>query len=1176
MSQQPSPFPAVENVTETFKKLLKTPATLRAAIRDGLMVDAPVSIDGIQGTTSLLMAAVKKRNKGLIEELLVAKASPNLADSNNITPAQLCVKYGMTDIAPLFLAAGALMPYQTLSLEEALEEALALSKIDSVRSLLKAGADVNSKKFKIEPLKVVMAQGNTAMLNVLLDAKAELNSAHDLTLAVMHPKKSTELVSLLLAHKADVNAVNFMGATPLHIAVKMVIESSDLMAQTRAMSTLQVLIQKGADLNAQDVAGQTPFAQAMSSPLFKKINAFTASGIPPHLVPPSTLAPKEAKISAASTSSFSSSEDISSVSKKKKKSKAKKVAAPAALDISDAAFLKAIQTGDLAQVKKLMAAEANVKAVDDQQNTPIMLAILSEKPDVANYLLEISNAELQASNASKQTVLHLAVIKNYMGLVHKLLPLLTPEALNAQDENGDSALILMAKNKTIGADSIGKLISAKASPDLQNKAGLTAFKLAESPPTKKYLQTKTKREAPVSIPKEVTSEVSLLSPASLESERPRLTDAKALSQRKIKPNPAVAAAPNLSSKSSAPEKAASGLRPASMDKELPRVTEAKAILQRKAKPNVAVAATQSLSSKSWAPKKAASGLHPASVNKELPKVTEPKVILQRKTAPKPVESAAPNPRSQELVDSGASKLNPVVLTSALVKEPPVKAPVPAPAAQIKDTSLAASAGGLPAKPAPTAEIKKMPHSRPSAPPGLNLRATAASSSSSASSFSPAPSQPEIAISSKAPAVAASPESIREAPAMGGKLVASLDGDAKGTPPKQDLAAALASHPVTPEKTSLGVQDGKGTTGLDEPQRLIRAVETGDLITLMDFLERIDEPEVLLMFQLEKMPKQQSLLHLSIENGRLQTTKLLLLQAQKLNLNLAHQDIDGSTTLMAALRKRDEESVRLLMKNSQKILYTVFHVDSPSEQLSLVNIRDREKLTPLMEAVSWANTNPTPTMLQLVQDLLAAGADSSAFDAEGYMVDYYTNNLDIADLIRKARLSLKGCAAQPALYSPAPLQWQPPMFNPGLTAYPAVAPVYPVHSYPLQLGPPQQQFYAQAAAINPHFTSELPPLEPYAEEDSEIEEDLVTTALLSASVPAASNPDMRKDSAPKQVEPSQAGVRQLSSTASVSQPSSSRSQSTSVLQSSSVMWKRKSDASTAPVTQTSVHLPKPPS
>lgn len=98
--------------------------------------------------------------------------------------------------------------------------------IDSAKNLLEQGANVDARD----------EFGSTPLI-------AANQSGHPLT-----KSRRTEISDLLIAYGADVNAINCKSETALMHAV-----------DTDNISTIQLLVQKGADLRAEDGKSRTAF-----------------------------------------------------------------------------------------------------------------------------------------------------------------------------------------------------------------------------------------------------------------------------------------------------------------------------------------------------------------------------------------------------------------------------------------------------------------------------------------------------------------------------------------------------------------------------------------------------------------------------------------------------------------------------------------------------------------------------------------------------------------------------------------------------------------------------------------------------------------------------------------------------------------------------------------------------
>jgi len=261
------------------------------AVRRTLGTPLSKTLPGYTGNP--LEAAINERDAGLVKLLLQFKADPN-------GPSSTKVPFGVQaanspEILKLLLEAGA-DPNAPQPESEggatALHFAASSANRESVKLLLEHGAKPNVTalfgQHGVTPLMLaanrkdaelvqlllhhkadpnrVDAGGNTALLNAVQNQSIEVvrallagganpntttrGSFPVLTLAVTD-RPSKEVVSAFLAAKADVNAPDPNGKTPLHWA-----------AELNRAEFVELLVDAGADVNRRDHSGRTPLDYA--------------------------------------------------------------------------------------------------------------------------------------------------------------------------------------------------------------------------------------------------------------------------------------------------------------------------------------------------------------------------------------------------------------------------------------------------------------------------------------------------------------------------------------------------------------------------------------------------------------------------------------------------------------------------------------------------------------------------------------------------------------------------------------------------------------------------------------------------------------------------------------------------------------------------------------------------
>lgn len=136
----------------------------------------------------------------------------------------------------------------------------------SIRSLVAAGADVNLGERSRFPLRAACAHNRPAIVRLLLELGADVNSTSLEGTTALHWVCHTgnlPVAHILLDHGADVEARNQQASTPLHYLCTNTGVQEQVKEDRRGLATL--LIGKGADVNARDRNSVTPLHLASSN-----------------------------------------------------------------------------------------------------------------------------------------------------------------------------------------------------------------------------------------------------------------------------------------------------------------------------------------------------------------------------------------------------------------------------------------------------------------------------------------------------------------------------------------------------------------------------------------------------------------------------------------------------------------------------------------------------------------------------------------------------------------------------------------------------------------------------------------------------------------------------------------------------------------------------------------------
>ncbi len=247
-----------------------------------------------ESLATLLNGAAEQGQKEAVQYLIAHGADPNGQDRWGYTPLHCAARGDQADIVALLLAHGVDVDAQGEYSSTPLHLAAQSDSREALKQLIEAGGNINVKNMWGQtPLHNAVGGGYLETAEILLAYGAEMNAADKeentpLHYAVSLGRKAA--VEFLLAKGADVNARNKRRQTPLHIAVsepdrKMIITryayydafgaSTDVYSD-REM--IELLLAHGADVDAADFDGFTPLHLAAAADRAEIAEALIAAG----------------------------------------------------------------------------------------------------------------------------------------------------------------------------------------------------------------------------------------------------------------------------------------------------------------------------------------------------------------------------------------------------------------------------------------------------------------------------------------------------------------------------------------------------------------------------------------------------------------------------------------------------------------------------------------------------------------------------------------------------------------------------------------------------------------------------------------------------------------------------------------------------------------------------------
>jgi ankyrin repeat protein len=376
--------------------------------------------------TPLIVAAQLGEDQ-IVEALLRAGADPYARDEQGRRAVELAQEKGHRNIAVRLEQAMKQKP-SAANLEEELLLAAEKGDLKAVQKLLAGGADVNtadprSRSLNATPLLLAIRNGHAKLVQPLLDAGADPNRSDRID------KKAKRWLASQLSSD-DMEALGIqLGRTPLHEAAER--------GMTRAV---EMLIARGAKINAADVADDTPLHLAAQNAHTAVVDRLIAVGADVDAVNSSREDALQMAISAGSESVVQTL-----------------IAAGAnptnVTNVLDAAA----RAGSVAILKRLVEGIETLASRKAALSAALRSAAYEGKADAVNYLLRLG-ADVSAADRSGNTGLHFAC---------------TMHVRETTYENGKETVVDSGPSRQSQLAAAKALLEAGASPNAVDKEGFT-------------------------------------------------------------------------------------------------------------------------------------------------------------------------------------------------------------------------------------------------------------------------------------------------------------------------------------------------------------------------------------------------------------------------------------------------------------------------------------------------------------------------------------------------------------------------------------------------------------------------------------------------------------------------------------------------------------------------------
>ncbi len=444
-------------------------------------LDADIHAEDMEGNTPLSLAL----KSGLeTTRLLISARNVTIRDSFGNTPLHIAIENDVdTDVIRYLLDCGADVNARNRNGDTPLYIAVNNNYRIAGEMLLNRGADVfSSNTENYSPLRLALMKGGEVQDWILSsDVIASRDGIGNTPLHYAAEWKLDSAVQALIEKSADMNAQNSTGETPLFSAVK-----------ADSPSTIYLLSARGADMDARDYLGNTPLhacirwnSQDAATMLIKNgadLNAQNVSG-----KTPLHEAAKTSRVSLV-TLLLNSGADINAadvtgrtvlmdaIQGQNEELVSLLLQKGASVYIQEMygrnAYHEAATTGNVALITAIRDAGGNPLFRDSHGRTPLSLALQSQNEEIISTVL---GGDMNICDSDGNTAVHIAV-QNHASAETMNQLLESGYPMDRRNSEGKTPLTLAVQTNQITL--AGALLQHKADPFVTDNSGTCALSVA--------------------------------------------------------------------------------------------------------------------------------------------------------------------------------------------------------------------------------------------------------------------------------------------------------------------------------------------------------------------------------------------------------------------------------------------------------------------------------------------------------------------------------------------------------------------------------------------------------------------------------------------------------------------------------------------------------------------------